>query len=203
MSELKQARRAGGRNQARARNAIVFGCIVLAWFAFDALTKSYFNGSYEPGQAVTGPIAGIVRFRLVHNTGMAWGMFDDSTFLLGVLSLVVCAALAAYLFALSPRASLLEAIGISLVVAGGLGNAVDRFLLGYVVDFIEPTFIDFPVFNIADIGVTCGFVLFLAGILLTGCREARDGVQGGGDGRPLAAAGERDAADGDEGADAR
>ncbi len=165
-------------NATRARNAIVFACVVLAWFALDALTKSYFNGSYEPGQATAGPAAEVFRFRLVHNTGMAWGMFDDSTLVLGVLSLAVCAALAAYLFVLSPRANLLEAVGVSLVVAGGLGNAADRFLLGYVVDFIEPTFIDFPVFNIADIGVTCGFVLFLAGIVLAGRRESRGGHAG-------------------------
>ena len=53
----------------------------------------------------------------------------------------------------------LFSLGAALVVAGGLGNAFDRFMLGYVVDFINLTFIDFPVFNIADIGVTCGFVL--------------------------------------------
>ena len=53
------------------------------------------------------------------------------------------------------------------MVAGGIGNALDRFTLGYVVDFIETTFIDFPVFNVADIGVTCGFVLFVLGLLLS------------------------------------
>ena len=59
-----------------------------------------------------------------------------------------------------------------VVVAGGLGNAIDRFALGYVVDFIEPVFIDFPVFNVADIGVTCGFVLFFAGMLWSMRKDA-------------------------------
>ena len=59
------------------------------------------------------------------------------------------------------------------MVAGGLGNALDRFTLGYVVDFIEPVFIDFPVFNVADIGVTCGFAIFLAGMALAWRREDR------------------------------
>lgn len=53
-----------------------------------------------------------------------------------------------------------------LVAAGGIGNAIDRFALGYVVDFIQPLFIDFPVFNVADIGVTCGFVLLVLSLLL-------------------------------------
>lgn len=62
----------------------------------------------------------------------------------------------------------LEVVGLALVFAGGIGNAIDRFVLGYVVDYINFTFIDFPVFNIADIGVTCGIVLFLIGCLLVG-----------------------------------
>ena len=68
---------------------------------------------------------------------MAWGMFSDSTLALGVMSLLVCVVLALYLLVLSPRASLAQALGVALVVAGGIGNAIDRFSQGYVVDFID------------------------------------------------------------------
>lgn len=61
------------------------------------------------------------------------------------------------------RISWPELIGLGLVIGGGIGNAIDRFVLGYVVDFIDLSFMDFPVFNIADIGVTCGLALFLIG----------------------------------------
>lgn len=152
----------------------MFGGVALVWLCLDILTKSWLSGNYAQGEVITDPILGLVRFHLVHNTGAAWGMFGDSTFALGVMSSVVCIVLTAYLFYTSPRASLLEVLGIALVVAGGLGNAIDRFTLGYVVDFIEPVFIDFPVFNVADIGVTCGFVLFLVGLLL---RERRDSAR--------------------------
>ncbi len=84
----------------------------------------------------------------------------------------------------------MEAVGIALIVAGGLGNALDRFTLGYVVDFIDTGVISFPTFNDADIGVTCGFVLFFAGMLWSmrgdalvheeGC--AREGGRIGGEG---------------------
>ncbi|RDB59437.1 signal peptidase II [Gordonibacter sp. 28C] len=158
----------------RSRNTLVFGVVALAWLALDTLTKSFFNGSHSLGEVIAGPFLGLVRFRLVHNTGAAWGMFGDSTFLLGVLSIAVCLVLVAYLFFLSPRPSLIEVVGVALVVAGGLGNAFDRFTLGYVVDFIEPVFIDFPVFNVADIGVTCGFVLFVAGMVLAYRRADRE-----------------------------
>lgn len=156
----------------RRRNLCVFAAVVLLWLAADIATKAVCNG-YGLGEVIAGPFLGLVQFRLAHNTGAAWGMFGDSTFALGVMSLLVCAALTAYLIATAKRANLVEVIGIALVVAGGLGNALDRFTLGYVVDFIDTTFIEFPTFNVADIGVTCGFVLFFAG-MLWGMR--RDGL---------------------------
>ena len=165
---------AHARKTARGRNLTVFGGVALVWLCLDILTKSWLSGNYAQGEVITGPILGLVRLHLVHNTGAAWGMFGDSTLALGVMSSVVCIVLTAYMYYMSPRASLLEVLGIALVVAGGIGNAIDRFTLGYVVDFIEPVFIDFPVFNVADIGVTCGFVLFLVGLLL---RERRDGAR--------------------------
>lgn len=158
----------------RGSIALLFAVVLALWLAFDVATKNWVAGGWSEGEVITGPILGLVRFHLIHNTGMAWGMFGDSTFALGVLSVAVCAILSLYLLVFSPNPGKLETVGLALVVAGGLGNALDRFALGYVVDFIEPVFIDFPVFNIADIGVTCGFVLFLAGMLLAWRRVDRE-----------------------------
>ncbi|MEB1813859.1 signal peptidase II [Adlercreutzia mucosicola] len=156
----------------RGRNGIIFALVAVAWLAIDIATKADFN-SYQLGQVIAGPFLGLFQFRLVHNTGAAWGMFGDSTFALGVMSLVVCTALAVYLLAIARRANVAEVVGIALVFAGGLGNALDRFTLGYVVDFIDTTFIDFPTFNVADIGVTCGFVLFFLGMLWASRAEGK------------------------------
>ncbi|WP_251178967.1 signal peptidase II [Adlercreutzia agrestimuris] len=157
----------------RKKIGIVFSAIVLAWLVFDLITKAYFN-SFELGSVIAGPFAGIFRFRLVHNTGMAWGLFGDSTIALGIMSLVVCAALTIYLFANIRYINWFQVIGIGLVVSGGLGNAIDRFFQGYVIDFIETTFINFPVFNIADIGVTCGFVIFLVGLFVSFGKDSQN-----------------------------
>lgn len=172
MSELQQnidmspvASNGASGLSARKRNAILFGVVFFVWLVFDQLTKYYFN-AFELGQLVAGPFAGIFQFRLVHNIGAAWGMFGGAVIPLALLSIAVCVVLTLYLFALAPDSSPVTAFGIALVVSGGIGNAIDRFLLGYVVDFIEPVFIDFPVFNIADIGVTCGFVIFFIGMIL-------------------------------------
>lgn len=134
------------------------------WLAFDRLTKIHFD-TYALGEDIAGPFAGIFQFTLVHNTGGAWGVFSGSTLALGVFSLIISVVVAIVAIRYAKRSNWLLTLGGALVVAGGIGNAIDRFIQGYVVDFIELSFIDFPVFNIADIGVTCGVILiFVAAI---------------------------------------
>ena len=160
---------------ARRRRFALFIPVVVGWVLIDQLTKAYFNGSYQAGQVITDPIAGIFRFHLVYNTGGAWSIFSGETWALGAFSLVVCVALIVYLFVCARDASAGEAAGLALVVAGGIGNAIDRFALGFVVDFIEPTFIDFPIFNVADIGVTCGFIIFFIALIVRERAHSRKG----------------------------
>lgn len=163
----------------RRRNLAILAAVLIIWLAADILSKSAFS-DVAIGQTVGGPYLGIFQLTLVHNTGAAWGIFGDSTLALGAFSVVVCAAALVYMLAIEPRMGALGALGLSLVVAGGIGNAIDRFTLGYVVDFIEPVFIDFPVFNVADIGVTCGVVLFVASLLAEMVKTARGGRSNGG-----------------------
>lgn len=149
------------------KTAIVLFCaIAVVWLLLDRISKIACD-SYGVGQVIYPNVIGLFEFRLAHNTGAAWSIFSDSTFILGVFSILVCIALAVYLFAVRKcKAHLLEIIGLALVFAGGLGNAFDRFAYGYVVDFIHTTFMNFPIFNVADIGVTCGIALFFIGSLL-------------------------------------
>ena len=164
--------------RAVARRFAVFIPIVVVWLVLDQALKLFFNGSYHAGQVISDPILGIFRFHLVYNTGGAWSIFSGATWALGAFSLVVCIALTAYLVLSPQRPNAGELIGISLVVAGGIGNAIDRFTLGFVVDFIEPTFIDFPIFNVADIGVTCGIILFIVSLFIHERTEAKRAVRG-------------------------
>ena len=157
---------ADAKNQGRRpAKAAVFFIIAASWVVLDRVTKSFFDGQ-EPGSILAGPFLGLVDIRLVHNTGGAWGIFSDSTFALGVFSLIVCAVLAVYCLATLKASSFAQVVSFALIVAGGIGNAIDRFVQGFVTDFIEFIFIDFPVFNVADIGVTCGFALLVIALIL-------------------------------------
>ena len=81
----------------KVRNAIIFGCIVIGWVLLDQITKQFFDVQ-EVGATVAEPIPGVIAFKLIRNTGGAWGMLGDMTFILIALSLVICAAVIFYLF---------------------------------------------------------------------------------------------------------
>lgn len=153
------------KSKGTTAKAVAFLLIVVLWVLADQLTKSLFVGM-QPDGILAGPFMGLIDIRLVHNTGGAWGIFSDSTFGLGIFSLIVCLAIAAFFFATIKQTSGLQTIAFALIVAGGIGNAIDRFMQGYVIDFIEFSFFDFPVFNVADIGVTCGFALLIISMLV-------------------------------------
>lgn len=152
---------------ASKRRVLAFCIIVIAWVSLDQLTKSLFANETRTG-IIAGPFFGLIDFRIVHNTGGAWGIFSDSTTALAIFSLIVCALFAAYFFYSHKDLNVWATVGIALIVAGGIGNAIDRLVRTYVIDFIEFSFFDFPVFNVADIGVTCGFVLLIIGLLTWG-----------------------------------
>ncbi len=147
----------------------VFAGIAVAWVVVDQAVKAVLN-AHAAGTQLSGPILGVFRLLLVHNTGGAWSMFAGATVALGVFSLLMCAGLCVFVALQRNVITWPEVVGLGLVVGGGVGNAIDRFVRGYVVDFIDLTFMNFPVFNIADIGVTCGLVLFLVAWLV---RERR------------------------------
>lgn len=152
------------------RRAVIFSCIVVAWLVLDQLSKAWFD-SFSAGEVISEPIPGVIGLRLVHNTGGAWGSFDGMTIALAIFSIILCIAIVVYLFGYAQDATVTLTVGLSLVFAGGLGNIIDRLTHGYVIDFIQPLFIDFPVFNVADIGVTCGIAIALCSLFASGMRE--------------------------------
>ena len=164
---MNNAAKKTGAPTRRKRNALLFICIALVWIAIDQACKAYFDsGIFSLGEHIGGPYLGLFQFTLVHNTGAAWGIFDSSTNALAWFSVIVCVLIVLFAFFLEPDINLPCIVGLALIFAGGIGNAIDRFSQSYVVDFIDFSFMDFPVFNIADIGVTCGAVIFILFYLL-------------------------------------
>ena len=104
-------------------------------------------------------IEGILSFTYTENRGAAWSMFEGQQWLLiGVTSAMIVGLLAVLLSGRFRRHRLAMFGGI-LVVAGGIGNLIDRIFRGYVVDFLRTDFMDFPIFNVADCFVVVGALL--------------------------------------------
>ncbi len=159
---------------------IALAAIIVAWLAADRATKMLVDsGLNRSGSQGGDPILGLFSIHLVYNTGGAWSIFSGATVALGIFSVLMCAALVAFAVMQRERITWPEIIGLALVVAGGLGNALDRFALDHVIDFIDLAFMDFPVFNVADIGVTCGIIVFLIGWLHRQPKEDEQRSQGG------------------------
>ena len=100
-------------------------------------------------------INGFIGWNYVRNTGAAFGSFSDNTVLLSVVTGAVLLA-GIILIAMKKIKSKFCLVCAVMIISGGLGNLIDRVLKGYVVDFIDLQFMDFAVFNFADILVTVG-----------------------------------------------
>ena len=116
-----------------------------------------------------------LQLRLVRNPGTAFSIGEGKGPLLGVVACIVAVVLARMAF--QPR-SLVSAIGLALILGGAIGNVIDRlvraphgFMTGHVVDFVDFQF--WPVFNVADMGVTCGIILVILELQDVSRREAR------------------------------
>lgn len=134
----------------RLRVSGLLGAVILV---FDQLSK-FAVRSAGASLAVT-LIPGVIDLRYVQNTGAAFSFGEGHGLAFVVLAVVVVVAVAFYIVR-TPEISKAECAGLAAVCAGALGNAIDRVAFGYVTDFIATTFIDFPVFNVADIAITCG-----------------------------------------------
>lgn len=108
---------------------------------------------------------GVFHFTFVTNPGAAFSLFSESGEWLRWLSLVVSLGLIA-LAVFGPVMHRLEQVGYGCILAGALGNGIDRFLAGEVVDFFDFRLINFPIFNFADIFINIGILCLLASAFL-------------------------------------
>lgn len=115
-------------------------------------------------------IPGIVGYRYAENTGAAFSIFSGITTILSGLTALLIVGVSLYLF-LGKSIPKTARYGLWLVIAGGLGNLYDRIFYGYVVDFFNLLFVDFAIFNVADICVTCGAALAIISFLWQDMRK--------------------------------
>jgi len=133
-------------------------------FALDQGSKAVVDRSMILG--ISKPILGhVLRLSYVRNSGAAFGILSGSGFPFALVSTIAMILLLAY-FVKKVRRSGFRTVSLGLIMGGALGNLIDRLRLGEVVDFVDVGWHHWrwPVFNVADAGVTVGFLLLIASL---------------------------------------
>ena len=130
--------------------------IAAAVFIADRVTKILAPRIPEEGQAL---IPGVLGLRYAENRGIAFSMLSGMPWVLGLVSLAIIAAVFFFLRGKKLRAMTLA--GLMMMLGGAAGNMLDRFIHGFVPDMIEVLFMQFAVFNVADmfLCIGCGLVI--------------------------------------------
>lgn len=105
----------------------------------------------------------VLSLTYIKNDGAAWSSFSGQQWFFLILTPIVLVV--ALWFLWKKMAQNWYFIGLTLIIAGALGNFIDRIRQGFVVDMFQTAFINFPIFNIADILLSVGFVLLFIAIL--------------------------------------
>ncbi len=150
--------------------------IIAVLVVLDQLSK-YLATAYLAPVGTMPFIPGVMQLRYILNEGAAFSLFADkewSRIFFICTTVVTLIILAVYSIKKKPK-SKLEAAVVILILAGGIGNLIDRIFHGYVVDFFSTTFIEFPTFNVADCYICIGAALLILTALLEMKKEAKEG----------------------------
>ena len=144
------------------KRGIVAGVIAIL-IVLDQLVKSYVVQNIALGE-IKSWIPNLVSLTYLQNRGAAFSILQDQQLLFAVITLVVVVGAIWYLHK-HMEDSFWMVLGLTLIIAGGLGNFIDRISQGFVVDMFHLDFINFAIFNVADSYLTVGVIVLLLAML--------------------------------------
>ena len=137
-------------------NKINYFAIILIFCFLDQFSKIYINLNLNK---LLNKDLLIFTIEFVRNYGAAFNILSGSRLFLSFISVISTIILSYFIFIRENE--LINKYGLSFILAGSIGNGIDRILNGYVIDFIKIKSIDFPVFNIADIVINIGVIILM------------------------------------------
>ena len=168
-----QGRRAPGTGA----SLFLIAILCLAIVAIDQAVKAWARVALASG-GVQEIIPGVLGLSMVRNGGAAFGVLPGNAPLFVACALAVMLILL-WLVLTSEDRSWLQVAAVGMVCGGAVGNAIDRVLLdGKVTDLFVTLFMDFPVFNVADVAITCGCVLLIIALVVSWRHEDADEAAG-------------------------
>lgn len=148
---------------------LIIGLLIV----FDMLTKKYIYGHCDTVNDIV-IIDGVIRFTAVKNTGAGFGILKNQTGALTAISFFSSILLIIFIFYSYPRRNKILRSALVMIIAGAIGNLIDRMALGYVRDFVYFELIDFAIFNFADSFLTIGTALLIIYILFFYSKEENE-----------------------------
>tara|TARA_Y100000589_G_scaffold238783_1_gene226171 strand:+ start:266 stop:721 length:456 start_codon:yes stop_codon:yes gene_type:complete len=137
-------------------NKINYLVLISFFCILDQISKIYINLNFN---RLLNKDIFIFTIEYVRNYGAAFNLFSGSRLFLSFISVISTFILFYFIFIRENK--LINKYGLSFILAGTIGNGIDRILNGYVIDFIKIKYIDFPVFNIADIAINIGVLILI------------------------------------------
>lgn len=138
--------------------------VILIIILLDQLTKYWAANYLKPKGTIT-IIKDFFSFTYVENRGAAFGILQNQRWLFITLTVIICIGMFYYLYTNNNINSVLRT-SLYMILGGAIGNLIDRIKNGYVIDMFHFTFIDFPVFNVADCFVVVGTIVLAYYLLL-------------------------------------
>lgn len=142
---------------------MLYAGIVVVFVVLDQIVKYLVRANIALGEVV-GFIPHLLGLTYVRNTGAAFSILSAHTWLLTLVSAAASVAIAVAIWKNVFRHPVGKLI-LSVILAGAVGNLIDRALFGYVTDMFKTLFMNFAVFNVADICVVCGGIAMVVYVL--------------------------------------
>lgn len=153
---------------------LIWLAVIIVTVFLDQLTKYLTVLHLKPIDTLP-IIKDVLHLTYVENTGAAFGMMKDARWVFMVTSTAAIIGILGYMihrvYIKKEKMPWMEALSLSLIVGGGIGNMIDRTMLGYVVDMIDCRFINFAVFNVADSFVCIGAGLMILYLIILTVKE--------------------------------
>lgn len=131
---------------------MIYIIIIILGLVLDRLSKIYAVNNF-----IENPIEGpFINLTYLENRGAAFGILQDKRIFFLIITIAIVCYLLYYFYKSFKTNPVILNVSLALIISGALGNFYDRFVNGFVVDFLEFSFFSFPVFNVADIFVTLG-----------------------------------------------
>ena len=153
---------------------MLYAIVAVIALIIDQATKYWATANIVLNTGEKPFIPGILHLTNIHNTGAAFSILEGARWFFVILCLVFV-ALIVYILMTDLITSPGSRWAAVIVMAGAVGNCIDRLICGYVVDMLEFEFIKFPVFNVADIYITVGAIFFVIFTLLEKPSPAKAG----------------------------